>query len=225
MASALLDPVLYTFRRCPYAMRARLALHVAGIAVQTREVALRDKPAALLALSPKATVPVLQLPDGRVLDESLDIMLWALHRHDPLAWLATRGQDAAQQWVTRNDSEFKPLLDRYKYAPRHPELSPLAHRVNAVAAYVGPLNMLLDDQPFICGGKAGWADAAVFPFIRQFAMVEPGWFETAALSSLRRWLRYWLDSSWFAAVMAKRPVWTDASSSAIDTQQEKGGDA
>lgn len=223
MISALRDPVLYSFRRCPYAMRARLALHVAGVAVQIREVSLRDKPDALLALSRKATVPVLQLPDGRVLDESLDIMLWALQRSDPLAWLATRGQDAAQQWVGRNDSEFKPLLDRYKYAARHPELPPLAHRANAIASYVGPLNALLDEQPFICGGKVGWADAAVFPFIRQFAMVEPGWFETAPLSSLRRWLTYWLDSSWFAAVMAKRPLWTGASSCAIDMHHENGG--
>jgi len=225
MSRALVDPVLYSFRRCPYAMRARLALHVASVAVQLREVALRDKPAALLALSPKATVPVLQLPDGRVIDESLDIMLWALRQHDPLAWLATQGQDAARQWVTRNDSVFKLLLDRYKYAPRHPDLSQQVHRDNAVAAYVGPLNVLLDDQPFIGGGQAGWADAAVFPFIRQFAMVEPEWFETASLSSLRRWLMYWQGSSWFAAVMAKHPVWTDTSLSAIGAQQDKGGDA
>jgi glutathione S-transferase len=218
MSDALADPVLYSFRRCPYAMRARLALHVAGITVQTREVALRDKPAALLALSPKATVPVLQLPDGRVIDESLDIMLWALRQRDPLAWLATREHDPVLQWVARCDTVFKPLLDRYKYAPRHPELPQQAHRDIAVAAYLGPLNGLLDDQPFICGTRTGWADAAVFPFVRQFAMAEPGWFEAAPLTSLRRWLTYWLDSNWFAAVMAKRPVWADASSCVIGTQ-------
>lgn len=210
-------------------MRARLALHVAGVAVQTREVALRDKPAALLAISPKATVPVLQLPDGRVVDESLDIMLWALQQSDPLGWMATHGHDPMRQWVTRNDCVFKPLLDRYKYAPRHPELSQQAHRDNAVAAYVGPLSAMLDGQPFICGADAGWADAAVFPFIRQFAMVEPGWFASAPLTGLRRWLTVWLNSAWFAAVMAKRPVWVDETPCASDTPrrvqhlQEEGG--
>lgn len=203
-------------------MRARLALHVAGVAVQTREVALRDKPAALRAISPKATVPVLHLPDGRVVDESLDIMLWALQQSDPLAWMATHGHAPVRQWVTRNDSVFKPLLDCYKYAPRHPELSQQGHRDNAVAAFVGPLNELLNAQPFICGTSAGWADAAVFPFIRQFSMVEPGWFATAPLTGLHRWLMHWLDSNWFAAVMEKRPVWVDAPSCATDTQHKEG---
>ena len=202
--------VLYSFRRCPYAIRSRMGLHVAGVVLEIREVALRDKPASLRALSPKATVPVLQLPDGSVLDESLDILLWALRQHDPEAWLASLQDDAVRQWVTRNDTDFKPLLDRYKYAPRHPERSRQQHREKALQAFVGPLEACLGTRAFVCGARPGWADVALFPFMRQFAMVEPTWFDgEAALPSLRRWLDFWLGSPWFAAVMAKRPVWVD----------------
>ena len=115
-------PVLYSFRRCPYAMRARLALRVAGVPYELREVALKAKPAAMLALSPKATVPVLQLPDGSVLEESLDIMAWALAQSDPEGWLAQGSPEEAQALIERNDGPFKHLLDRYKYANRHPEV-------------------------------------------------------------------------------------------------------
>ncbi len=202
--------VLYSFRRCPYAIRARMALHVAGIVVEIREVALRDKPPSLRALSPKATVPVLRLPDGSVLEESLDILLWALRQHDPLAWLATVQDDTVRHWVSRNDEDFKPLLDRYKYAPRHPELSQSQHRERALHAFVNPLETCLAAQPFVCGAQPGWADVALFPFVRQFAMVEPAWFDqVATLAALRRWLNVWRDSAWFAAVMARQPVWAE----------------
>lgn len=206
-----LPAVLYSFRRCPYAIRARMGLHAAGVVVQIREVVLRDKPASLRLLSPKATVPVLLLPDGTVLDESLDILLWALREHDPGHWLAGVDDDAVRRWVTRNDTDFKPLLDRYKYAPRHPELSSLQHRDMALQVFVGPLDDVLASRPFLCGTQPGWADVAVFPFVRQFAMVEPAWFaDEAALPSLRRWLDFWLASPWFGAVMAKWPVWVDS---------------
>jgi glutathione S-transferase len=209
-ADARSTVVLYSFRRCPYAIRARIALHIAGVAVEIREVALRDKPPSLRALSPKATLPVLQLPDGSVLDESLDILLWALQQHDPLAWLATLQDDRVRQWVWRNDENFKPLLDRYKYASRHPEMSQLQHRERALQAFVGPLEACLAAQPFVCGAQPGWADVAVFPFVRQFAMVEPAWFaQVAALAAVRRWLNFWCGSAWFLAVMGKRPVWAD----------------
>lgn len=199
--------VLYSFRRCPYAIRSRMALHVAGVPVEIREVALRDKPASLCALSPKATVPVLQLSDGTVLDESLDILLWALQQHDPEAWLASWHDDTVQQWVARNDLVFKPLLDRYKYALRHPDLTQQQHREQALQAFIGPLEACLAAQPFVSGAMPGWADVAVFPFVRQFAMVEPAWFDDAApLPALRRWLDFWRGSTWFGAVMAKQPV-------------------
>lgn len=205
--TGLVIPLLFSFRRCPYAIRARMALAHAGRAVQIREVTLRDKPPDMLAISPKGTVPVLQLPDGRVLDESIDIMLWALRQNDPEAWLASLHDDAVRQWVVHNDDVFKPLLDRYKYAPRHPELSQLQHREWAVQAFVGPLDACLGAQPFLCGARPGWADVAVFPFVRQFAMVEPAWFDgDAALPALRRWLDYWRGSAWFAAVMVKGPL-------------------
>lgn len=201
-------PVLYSFRRCPYAIRARMALFVAGVAVEIREVALRDKPEALRHLSPKATVPVLQLSDGRVLHESLDIVVWALQQNDPYDWLATLHRTDLQQWVIRNETEFKPLLDRYKYANRHPELSQPAHRDKAVDGFIGPLDQALARQAFLGGTEPGWADLALFPFVRQFAMVEPDWFAAAAgLAHLRCWLDFWLGSSAFAAVMVKRPVW------------------
>jgi glutathione S-transferase len=203
-------PVLYSFRRCPYAMRARMALHVAGIAVEIREVVLRDKPPSLRAVSPKATVPVLLLPDGRVLEESLDIAVWALQQHDPDDWLACLDDSAVRPWITRNDVVFKPLLDRYKYASRHPELSQPHHRDAAVQAYLSPLEAVLQHQPFLCGARPGWVDAAVFPFVRQFAMVEPSWFGGAAqLPQLRRWLDFWLGSAPFAAIMGKHPAWVD----------------
>lgn len=200
-------PVLYSFRRCPYAIRARMALHVAGVAVDIREVALRDKPDALCRLSPKATVPVLQLSNGQNLHESLDILLWALHQNDPHDWLATLHRPDLQQWVLRNDTDFKPLLDRYKYAIRHPELSQQAHRDRAMEQFITPLERALAQQPFLSGMGPGWADLALFPFVRQFAMVEPTWFAAVQLPSLRRWLDFWLASGWFAAIMGKHPVW------------------
>ena len=128
-------PLLYSFRRCPYAIRARMALHYADIQVELQEVALRDKPAALLALSPTGTVPLLVLPDGQLLTQSLDIMLWALAQQDPQAWLP-RHTAQGMAWVQRNDDCFKPLLDCYKYAQHHPLLSRQAHRARAMAALV-----------------------------------------------------------------------------------------
>ena len=140
-------PVLYSFRRCPYAIRARMALHYggfkAGVAVTIHEVALRQKPAALLAASPKGTVPVLVTPDGEVIDQSLAIMQWALTQSDPDGWLRAGTPQAAQSWITLNDETFKPLLDRYKSAEHHPELSAAAHQANALDAMIRPMEAQL----------------------------------------------------------------------------------
>ncbi len=196
-------PVLYSFRRCPYAIRARLALQVAGIAVDCCEVSLRDKPVALRELSPKASVPVLQLPDGRVLEQSLDIMHWALRARDPEGWLAAADPIDAAAWIARNDDEFKPLLDRYKYAVRNPERSRAQHRESALAGFVLALEERLRESRHLLGAGCSVADAAIFPFVRQFAAVEPAWFEAMPLPGIQAWLGNWLRSAVYIAVMRK----------------------
>lgn len=197
-------PLLYSFRRCPYAIRARMAIWRSGVQVCVQEVALRNKPAALLATSPKGTVPVLVLPgaDGpQVIDQSLAIMHWALWQHDPDAWL--RMSASTSDWVVRNDEVFKPLLDRYKYANRHPDLTPQAHRQAALEGHILALDSRLRHCAFVQGEQACLADVAVFPFVRQFAGVDPAWFAQAPLPGLQRWLHHWLVSPMFTAVMAK----------------------
>ena len=199
-------PILYTFRRCPYAIRARMALRCAGIEVRQREVALRDKPACLLAISPKATVPVLQLSNGDVIDQSLDIMTWALRQADPDGWLTAGDADEAMRWTCLNDDAFKPLLDRYKYAGCHPELSSAQHRECALDCFVRPLDQRLRATAYLLGARTSWADVAIFPFVRQFAMVDKAGFDAMPLQGLQRWLGGWLSSALFRSVIEKPPV-------------------
>ena len=215
-------PLLYSFRRCPYAIRARMALEVAGIAVDIQEVALRQKPAALIAASPKATVPVLVTPEGQVIDESLAIMQWALAQNDPAGWLAADPasarpgcvtdcvndctKDCINSWIVLCDDKFKPLLDRYKYADRHPEHSPAEHRRQAMVAFIEPLAAQLNITPWLTGSTISIADVAVFPFVRQFASVDKPWFDAQALPALQAWLGYWLGSELFKQVMKNRPL-------------------
>jgi glutathione S-transferase len=208
-------PILYSFRRCPYAMRARLALGLAGIAYQTVEVSLRAKPPELLAISPKGTVPVMQLPDGTVLEQSLDIMRWALAQNDPEGWLTAADANEINHWITLCDDRFKPLLDRYKYANRHPELSITQHRALAMDAFILKLEAALQAswdqacQPtpatnaYLCGLRATLADAATFPFVRQFAAVDQAWFDAQPLPAVQAWLSRWLASDLFATIMKK----------------------
>jgi glutathione S-transferase len=189
-------PILYSFRRCPYAIRARLAIAVSGVAVETVEVALRDKPAALIAASAKATVPVLVLDDGRVIDESLDIMRWALAQHDPEDWLAD--DDPAP--IAVNDGPFKRHLDRYKYADPADPADRGAHR-DAAAALLLPLEGRLSDDRTLTG-------IALLPFVRQFAQVDRDAFAALPLPGVQRWLAHHLSSTLFESVMA-RPVGSD----------------
>ncbi len=196
-------PVLYTFRRCPYAIRARMALRYAGIDVVQREVALRDKPSSMLAISAKGTVPVLQLADGKVLDQSLDIMCWALRQFDPAGWLVTGDPVQAMHWVRLNDETFKPLLDRYKYAERHPELSRAQHLHVALDGYVRALDQRLIATAYLLGSCVSWADVAIFPFVRQFAMVDSMAFDGMRLEGVKKWLEQWLSSELFAQAMQK----------------------
>ena len=196
-------PVLYSFRRCPYAIRARLALRQAQTPYALHEVVLRDKPAALLALSPKGTVPVLQLPDGRVLEQSLDIMRWALAQHDPAGWLTQAPAEAMQALIDVNDLQFKPLLDRYKYPERHPEQAPAAYREQAMACLLAPLDQRLQTSRYLLSAQASLADMALLPFVRQFAQVDRAWWDDAAPPALRQWLHTLVSSELFEAVMAK----------------------
>ena len=201
-------PRLYTFRRCPYAMRARMALLQAGRTFEAVEVSLRDKPASLLALSPKATVPVLQLPQGGVIEESWDIMRWALATPDAQDGWARAQSPENLDLLQRNDGDFKRHLDRWKYPQRYPNeaLAPDAHRDQAVTVLLQPLDARLRETPYLGGATPCAIDLAVFPFVRQFAAVQPGWFETLDLPSLRTWLNGWLDHPLFIACMHKLPA-------------------
>ena len=201
-------PVLYSFRRCPYAMRARLALLASGQACELREVLLRDKPQVLIEASPKATVPVLVLPDGQVIDESLAIMLWALERHDPLAWLTPTHGDLAQMLalVAENDTQFKPLLDRYKYPQRHGQPDGVPAR-DAARPFIDGLQQRLAATPFLFGHQAALADMALAPFVRQFAAVAPDWFAAQPWPQVQAWLQAWQGSAWFERAMLRFPPW------------------
>jgi glutathione S-transferase len=196
------DPVLYSFRRCPYAMRARLALAVSGTRCELREVVLRTKPPSMLEASPKGTVPVLVLPNGQVIDESLEIMRWALAKSDPEGWLA-RDDDAL---IATNDGPFKHDLDRYKYPERH-DADPLDHRDRGLAL-LRELDERISAGGQLCGSGPGLADAAIMPFVRQFAAVDQAWFGEQPLPHLRTWLNGHIASELFVAVMVRVAPWS-----------------
>ena len=201
-------PILYSFRRCPYAMRARAAIIASGSRVELREVVLRDKPAAMLAASPKGSVPVLILPDKSVIDESWDIMLWALRLHDPLAWLGKEAchVPAALPWVIENDSTFKYNLDCYKYPEQFPGQPQNAYR-EACEIFIQQIEHRLSATPCLLGETFTLADAALLPFVRQFAAVNAAWFATAPYPAVRTWLEKFASSDLFGKVMQKFPVW------------------
>lgn len=200
-------PVLYSFRRCPYAIRARLTLVQAGVQVELREVDLKRKPAELLAASPAATVPVLDAGQGVVLTQSLDIIRWALLQHDPGGWLAGADAPGNRALVDTCDTHFKAALDRYKYADRHPGQSRETYRQQARECLLTPLEERLQEQPFLGGAQPCLSDAAIFPFVRQFAGVEPAWWALAGGPATQRWLTHWLGSELFARCMAKLTAW------------------
>ena len=190
-----------------------MALLASGVVVELREVVLRHKPQALLDASSKATVPVLVVPgDGsnpaqQVIEQSLDVMRWALAQRDPQGWLV--GADAPQQqaWVALNDGPFKRALDAYKYPERHPEHSAQEHRTEGERLLLIPMNDLLAGQPFLAGDHPGLSDVALFPFVRQWAGVNAAAFEARPMPHLRRWLNHWLGSEAFERVMPKWPAW------------------
>jgi glutathione S-transferase len=200
-------PVLYSFRRCPYAMRARLALAISGQACELREVVLKAKPPELLAASPKASVPVLVLPDGEVIDQSLDIMRWALGQSDPGHWLPQAPQ-AAKVLALIEDCEltFKHHLDRYKYPGRYAGADALAHRGNA-ADWLAASEGQLQQAAWLFGSAPSLADMAIAPFVRQFAQTDPDWFAAQDWPALRFWLNAIVGSALFDSVMHKYPPW------------------
>ncbi len=198
-------PILYSYRRCPYAMRARMALKYAEINVEIREITLKDKPAEMLAVSPKGTVPVLVLQDGGVLEQSLDIMHWALLQQDQAGWL-TFDSVQAQQLIAENDGSFKQALDKYKYAIRFPEQSATVYRAQA-EVFLQKLESLLSQSAYLLGDKVSLADVAIFPFIRQFSGVDLAWFEEATYPKLKVWLKQLVDSDLFVDIMQKRPTY------------------
>lgn len=198
-------PILYSFRRCPYAMRARLALHAAGVACELRETALRDKPAELLAASPKGTVPVLVLEGGEVIEESLDIMAWALEKDDPEGWMnAPEGEVA--NWTKAIDGTFKHHLDRYKYPDRFEGVDAETHFAGGVAI-LAEMDRAISGSGHLVGGRESLADIAAFPFIRQFANAGREVFDALALPHLQAWLARHLSSARFEAIMQKHAVW------------------
>lgn len=193
-------PILYSFRRCPYAMRARMAIRMSARSVVLREVSLRDKPQALRDISPKATVPVLHCPDGRVIEQSLEIMCWALGT----AWL----DEDAQSLIDVNDGEFKKALDCYKYAERFPEFSRETYRSRG-ETYLQVLERCLELTSFLAGQQSA-LDWAIFPFIRQFAAVDAAWFENSDYPKLKAWLTMLQTSDVFVDIMRPQPIWYES---------------
>ncbi|MBL4853659.1 MAG: glutathione S-transferase [Robiginitomaculum sp.] len=201
--------ILYSFRRCPYAMRARLGLKIAKIAYEHREVILRDKPAEMLHASPKGSVPVLVLQDGTVIDESLDIMLWALGKHDPENWLVP-DMDEMLGLIKTLQGSFVDHLNRYKYASRYSTGTAratidLAHRAKA-CEILQDFERSLNKAPYLMGSAPSLADYAIFPFIRQFSAVEKNWWDEPQFPNLHAWLSYFLDGKLFTAIMEKHPL-------------------
>lgn len=203
---------LYSFRRCPYAMRARLGIVFAELQVELREIVLKNKPAQMLVISPKGTVPVLELveTDGssrRVIEESRDILQWALEQHDPQAVLDVEPA-SAQALIEQNDNEFKHWLDRYKYSDRYPELSQLEYRERG-ELFLQVLETLLAQHRYLLGDTISSADIGIMPFVRQFAHVDQDVFYQLPYPHLQQWLRDWLQHPAFQQVMVKLPAWQE----------------
>ncbi|WP_297768777.1 glutathione S-transferase [uncultured Alcanivorax sp.] len=210
---------LYSFRRCPYAMRARLGVLFAGLQVELREVTLKNKPAPMLAISPKGTVPVLRLADGTVIDESRDIMVWALEQQDPQGLLDATVLDQANALIEQNDNEFKYWLDRYKYADRHVEMTQAEYRQRG-EAFLQVLESLLKSRTYLLGDDPTIADIGVMPFVRQFAHVDRDVFSQLPYPNLQRWLQGWLEHSLFLQTMIKVPVWQEGDEVVVFPSQD-----
>ena len=201
-------PILWSFRRCPFAMRARFAIVASEQIVQLREILLREKPTTFLAASSKGTVPVLDLRDGKIIDESWDIMVWALDQNDPEGWLDVwrRQPDRVKLFLDKLDGPFKNSLDRYKYASRYNASAARLHR-NEGAQFMKTLNEMLEQTGALSGLNLGVLDFASLPFVRQFRIADPDWFDAQSWQHLSRWLDCFLHSTRFHEVMKKYVPW------------------
>lgn len=197
-----MQPILYSFRRCPYAIRARMALLLYGVAYETVEVSLKEKPEALLKLNPAGTVPVLVIDENTIIAESLDIIRWAMAQNEKQGPLIAGESQMMQELIQINDTQFKHWLDRYKYADRHPEQTEEDYQFE-VQRFLNLYDAHLQTSQFFAGVKPSIADIAIFPFVRQCAAVKPEWFDSLAMPSLQRWLDYWFNNDAFKEVMKK----------------------
>jgi len=211
-------PILWSFRRCPYAMRARLAIQSSGQRVALREILLKDKPPLFLATSPKGTVPVLQDADT-VIEESRDVMLWALGRNDPEGWLNM--PDDGFALIDRCDGPFKMALDHTKYAVRYPDLHEADAREEAMV-FLRDLDARLQQSTFLMGANRTMADMAILPFVRQFANTDRAWLDRQGLKPLTLWLDDFLHSERFQRIMTKYPPWQEGQDQVIFPQPTQG---
>ena len=205
---------LYSFRRCPYAMRARLGILFAELQVELREITLKNKPSQMLAISPKGTVPVLQLVDGTVIEESTEIMIWALEQQDPQGLLDAEVLQQANALIDKNDNEFKYWLDRYKYADRHIDMTQTEYQQKG-EIFLQVLEELLTKNPYLLGKTVTIADIGIMPFVRQFAHVDRNVFYSLPYPNLQRWLQDWLQHPFFLQTMTKFQPWQDGDEAVI----------
>ena len=207
-------PILYSFRRCPYAMRARMAIHISGQKCELREVLLRDKPPSMLEYSAKGTVPVLILQDGKVIDESLDVIDWALNLNDPDNWQRSKDTKKTKELIKINDGEFKYHLDRYKYSKRYDNEDPEFHRKKCLK-FIESVNNELNNSKYIFDDNISYADIVVLPFIRQFRIADIEWFDSLPYDNLKKWLSRFLDSSLLNSSMKKYDLWKEGDKSIV----------
>jgi len=208
-----MSAVLWSFRRCPYAMRGRMGLKASGLDYEHREIILRYKPQEMLDASPKGTVPVYIKEGGEVIEESLELLNWTLTQNDPFGWLDC-DRTEADALITANDTDFKHHLDRYKYASRYTDNArrgdtDLSHRIEA-EKHIQKLEDRLSEGPYLLGEKQSIADIAIFPFMRQFSNVELDWWASAPYPKTQDWLKHHVESDLFKSIMTKYPLWKTA---------------
>ena len=201
-------PILYSFRRCPYAMRARMAIHISSQKCEIREVLLRDKPPSMLEYSSKGTVPVLVLQSGEVIDESLDVIDWALNLNDPDNWQRSKNNEKTKELIKINDGEFKYHLDRYKYSKRYDNEDPEFHRKKCLS-FIEKVNSELQNSKYIFDDAISYIDISLLPFIRQFRIADNEWFDELPYENVKSWLSNFLNSELLKSIMSKYDIWKE----------------